>query len=338
MPRPLWTVVLLLTLPCTALISQSASAPLERLNTAVHLSSLSDVAVKPWHLRTDFDLLGPNGSVREHGSLEEWWAAPDRFRITVTSPSYTATETQDGAQAYRTAGQTRRPDLVDLLVSQMNDPLEKPFDPDKLTAIVQKKQFGNVSLDCIMPVGVKDRSTPYLGRDTTYCFDPGQPDLRIVIRYREQFIIRNRVSQFQNRDVALDLSVVDEGKPILKSHTTQLSTYTPDDRAFQPAEGEQSVPVLTHMSSAVMAGSLLTKVAPEYPLIARQNRISGVVLLRVLIGKDGHVEDLTTIRSPDKVLTTAAEKAVRQWVYKPCIVNDKPVTVETTVTVNFNLG
>ena len=87
-----------------------------------------------------------------------------------------------------------------------------------------------------------------------------------------------------------------------------------------------------------MAGMLLTKFAPEYPKQARDNHISGVVVLHAIIGKDGHVRDLSPIRSPDKLLTNAAIEAVRQWIYKPYLLAGEPTEVETTITVNFNMG
>ena len=338
MPRPLWTDLLLLTLPCCA-TTPSTPDLLNRLNTASQLSTLSDPALKPWHLKVDFDLLDPKGAVREHGTLEEWWAAPDRFRVSIVSPGYTATETRDGEKGFRTVGQPRRPDLEEVLVSQINEPLLAKFDAEKLSAIFEKKAFGKIDLDCIMPVALNQvKARLYLGQETTYCFDPGQTDLRILIRYREQFILRNRVGRFQDRNVALDINVIDAGKLLLKSQTTQLTTYTPGEHDFEATADQQAIPITPRTSSAVMAGMLLTKFAPDYPKLARDNHISGVVVLHATIGKDGLIKDLSPIRSPDKLLTDAAMVAVRQWTYKPYLLNGEPTEVETTITVNFNMG
>lgn len=338
MPRPLWIASLLFQLPCVTLIAQTAPDLLARLNTSAQLSTLSDATLKPWHLKVEFDLLDPKGSVREHGALEEWWAAPDRFRTMLTSPSYSATETQNGDKRYRTIGQPGRSDLYQLLAAQATEPLHEIADQRGVTPVFEKKAFGKVDLDCIMPAPAADRTHPWLGQYTTYCFDPGKTDLRVLIRYRDQFIIRNRVARFQDRDVALDLGVLDAGKLVLKSHVAELRTYTPGEHEFEPTPEQHAVASQPRMGSAVMAGMLVTKIAPTYPLQARQNRISGVVVLHALIGKDGHIKDLSPVRSPDKVLTDAAIDAVKQWTYKPYLLDGNPTEVETTITVNFNMG
>ena len=338
MPRPLWIALLLFNLPCVRLTAQSAPDLLARLSAAAQISDLSDATLKPWHLKVEFDLLDAKGAVREHGALEQWWAAPDRFRITVTSPSYTATETRQGDKAFQTIGQLRRPELDELIVAQVDDPLREVSNLKGVSPVFEKKAFGKVDLDCIMPAPTGDRTHPWLGLYTTYCFDPGKPDLRIVIRYRDQFIVRNRVARFQDHDIALDLNVLDAGKVVLKSHVAELRTYTPGEHDFDPTPEQQAVAMPAPMGSAVMAGALVSKVTPTYPLQARQEHISGVVVLHAIIGKDGHVKEVSPIRSPDKRLTAAAMDAVRQWTYKPYLLEGEPIEVETTITVNFNMG
>jgi protein TonB len=87
----------------------------------------------------------------------------------------------------------------------------------------------------------------------------------------------------------------------------------------------------------VSQGLLVKKVNPEYPSLARQARIQGTVLLQAEIGKDGTVETLRLI-SGHPVLAPAAIEAVKQWVYRPYILNNAPVAVETQIQVNFTLS
>ena len=90
------------------------------------------------------------------------------------------------------------------------------------------------------------------------------------------------------------------------------------------------------VSSGVMAGQLLTHVNPVYPASARAARIEGAVLLHAIIGKDGSIENLQVVSGP-KELRASALDAVRQWVYKPYLLNGDPTDVETTITVNYSL-
>ena len=82
---------------------------------------------------------------------------------------------------------------------------------------------------------------------------------------------------------------------------------------------------------------LVHQVKPLYPMIAMQARIQGTVVLQAVIGKDGTVQDLHLI-SGHPMLAPAAIEAVRQWRYRPYLLNGDPVEVDTQINVNFTLG
>lgn len=86
-----------------------------------------------------------------------------------------------------------------------------------------------------------------------------------------------------------------------------------------------------------MSGLIIKKVAPVYPPMARKARVQGTVILRVQISKSGNVENIQLV-SGHTMLAPAAIEAVKQWEYKPYLLNGEPVDVETRVTVNFTLA
>jgi protein TonB len=90
---------------------------------------------------------------------------------------------------------------------------------------------------------------------------------------------------------------------------------------------------LSHMNE----GSLVRKVQPVYPPLARSARIQGTVVLQAVISKQGMIENLTTVTG-HPMLVQAAVDAVRQWRYRPYMLNGEPVEVETQITVNFSLA
>lgn len=96
-------------------------------------------------------------------------------------------------------------------------------------------------------------------------------------------------------------------------------------------------PQRVRVSQGVMAGRLVTKVPPEYPDAARDQRIQGVVVLAVIIDREGSVSNIQLI-SGHPLLAPAAIEAVKQWKYKPYLLNGEPIEVETQVTVNFTLA
>ena len=88
---------------------------------------------------------------------------------------------------------------------------------------------------------------------------------------------------------------------------------------------------------AVTAASLINKVQPTYPPLARQTRISGTVRLHAIISKDGSVQQLEVL-SGHPLLVQAALDAVRQWRYRPTLLNGEAVEVDTTIDVIFSLN
>jgi len=90
------------------------------------------------------------------------------------------------------------------------------------------------------------------------------------------------------------------------------------------------------VSQGVTKGLLTNRVEPTYPPVARAARIHGEVVLTAIIDKDGNIENLQLL-SGHPMLAPAAIDAVKQWRYKPYLLNGQPVEVETTITVNFEL-
>ncbi|HEX8814898.1 MAG TPA: energy transducer TonB [Terriglobales bacterium] len=89
--------------------------------------------------------------------------------------------------------------------------------------------------------------------------------------------------------------------------------------------------------SQLMDGYLVIRVQPSYPPLARQARIQGSVILHALISRDGRIENLQLV-SGHPLLVQSAMDAVKQWRYRPYLLNNEPVEVETQITVNFSLG
>jgi len=96
-------------------------------------------------------------------------------------------------------------------------------------------------------------------------------------------------------------------------------------------------PKKINISSGVAAGMLLQKTQPIYPPIAKAARVQGTVVLQAKISKTGSIEDLHVVSGP-AMLQQAAMDAVKSWRYRPYLLNNEPVEVETTVNVIFTLG
>ena len=87
----------------------------------------------------------------------------------------------------------------------------------------------------------------------------------------------------------------------------------------------------------VQSANLLKKVTPVYPALAKQARVQGQVRFTAIINKDGTMQNLQLV-SGHPLLVPAATDAVKQWVYKPTLLNGNPVEVITQIDINFTLS
>jgi TonB family protein len=104
-----------------------------------------------------------------------------------------------------------------------------------------------------------------------------------------------------------------------------------------PQSAPSSTPQRIRVGGNVQQANLITKVTPAYPALAKDARIQGVVHFAVAIGKDGTVQNVEVL-SGHPLLVPAAMEAVKQWIYRPTLLNGNPVEVITTVDVTFTLS
>jgi TonB family protein len=103
------------------------------------------------------------------------------------------------------------------------------------------------------------------------------------------------------------------------------------------ASAQKPKPKRIRVGGAVASANLVHQVAPVYPKDAKKKHIAGAVLLRATIGHDGTVEKLEYVSGPPE-LTPSAMEAVKQWRYKPTLLNGEPVEVDTTISVVYTLS
>ena len=100
---------------------------------------------------------------------------------------------------------------------------------------------------------------------------------------------------------------------------------------------QAAAPKKVNISAGVAVGMLIQKTTPIYPPIAKAARVSGTVVLQATISKTGTITNLRVVSGP-AMLQQAALDAVKTWRYRPYLLNNEPVEVETTINVIFSLG
>jgi TonB family protein len=115
--------------------------------------------------------------------------------------------------------------------------------------------------------------------------------------------------------------VIDTAAVVIHSHQI----------VFVPAEpGPES----SHKLEKLQIGDRTTKLAPAYPPQAAQKGMGGTVHLRAVIGKDGNVQDVRPINGPI-LLIPAAVEAIRQWQYRPTLLDQQPIEMQEDFTIEF---
>ncbi len=111
----------------------------------------------------------------------------------------------------------------------------------------------------------------------------------------------------------------------------------PKPAAPVPPRATTIAPPRVRVGGVVQSAKLLRQAKPVYPPLARSARISGVVRLEAVIGRNGTIESLH-VMSGHPLLVEAALEAVRQWVYQPTLLNGDAVEVLTQIEVHFKLS
>jgi protein TonB len=202
--------------------------------------------------------------------------------------------------------------------------------------ILKPTKMGDIQLNCL---NRKNASGNPSG--VTYCLDVQLPVLRGTAAPEGlERTARNGYVSFQGHYIAQDLQILYSSKESLTAHLDSIESLTTIDEAvFAPPSNAiprsitSGVKIVT---GATSVGFLIKKVDPIYPQSALIYHASGTVVIQTTIGKDGHTHDLHAISGPSE-LQQAALDAVKQWVYRPYLLNNEPVEVQTTVSIVFDI-
>lgn len=127
--------------------------------------------------------------------------------------------------------------------------------------------------------------------------------------------------------------------PGSNSVKVDMQSGAPSDTSSPAATPSSEVPNVTASVSLSprTAERVSRSVSPSYPLLAKQMKVQGAVVLQALIDKAGKIEDLHVVSGP-AILSAAAQEAVKQWHFKPYYQGGQPVETEARITVNFTIS
>lgn len=312
-------------------------SPASRLDAASKLTSLDAIDQPAWHLKLDVTVFEDKGKNPSEGTIEVWHSGADERTVSVFGGASSTTMKHDGKSYYKLSGPSL-PFEADEVLQQVVHPGPGPDETNDAVPEIQKHKFGKVELDCVMLTQpIKGAGSIPLGLFPTYCLD-AQGLLRFTYNFGGQTVILNRMGTFLGHDVATEAVIREREFDVASAKVATLTTYTPQPDEFVPGEDMVQVGATARISGSVIKGNRVSFVEPLYPEGAKERHESGTVILHAIIGRDGHVHSLRPVGATDPDFVVAAIAAVRQWTYKPYLLNGEPVEVDTTITVNFALN
>jgi len=207
------------------------------------------------------------------------------------------------------------------------------FDPTG--AVVARANVHATNTDTGLKMAqVTDNSGAYLFSS----LPPGRYNVQVMAKGFQGLVQDNvRVDGAQKVGLNLKLRVGAATENLtVTGKLTAVSTAPPPPPP--PPVGSAGKPIgPVRVSSGVMAGLAISQPQPIYPADAKAARVQGVVVLHAIISKDGTIANLQVISGPPPLLVSSID-AVRQWKYKPYLLNGEPTEVETTININYTFG
>ena len=330
-------------LAVVALISFSMSgraddkaAAIARLRGVEAATSLDSPAVKPWHLKLSVQLFDAKGGPSEQGEIEEWWAGPQQSVISYTFPSYTGKVLQTADGTFRTQGIGIPPMMIAKVLDQVVHPMPHPADIAESEPVLRKQTVGQLALDCVMlSQPIKDIPVEPLGLYPTYCLDPAKDVLLATYDMGTVATVQFSVGLFQKITVATSIGINAGPAKIAEAKVVALAVLPPDPQRFVKSDGFEPVEKIANVPADWLNDQGLVKFPPVYPIEAKSKHEDGPVIFHAIVGRDGHVRVLQLKSATEASLALSAMYTVRQWTYKPPMLNGKNVDVESTIRVNF---
>jgi TonB family protein len=316
--------------------SPTPTDPKELLDLGRKVNGLTGPDIQPWHLKATFEIFDDDGKSNDKGTLEEWWISDKQYKVTYSSAQSSQTDFGTDNGVFRTGNPYWPIGPLAQVHLRLVHPLPSEEHIANFSPEIAEREFGSVKLRCVLPKSkLPQKGDPPI--PATYCFSIEKPFLRYSSTINGfEAITFSRILLFRGRYVGGDIIARHLSKPYVNIHVDSLDPIEQVDMSeFQPTPDAKPAPL--REGTEVVAGKLIKKGSPNYPLAAKELGVQGVVVIQAVIGKDGHILDNLRVVSGPPELRNSALDAARQWVFTPYLLNGQPVEIETVLKVAFFL-
>ncbi len=327
-------VLCVLTMPVqvNSQVKPVPTNPDEILREATAVNGLESSSASPWYIAVSYDVFDEDGDNVRSGTFEEFYVGPREYRQIYKSATFNQIDIATETGLYR-SGDQRWPDAVEYEVrSKVLRPLYQVSGGGSEVRLEKTEaKFGNVDLPC---VALRSTNKNHIAlADPTFCFQPSTLMVRYVQAGVSQRTIYNDYVRLRDRYIARDINVARyDGKPLLKIRVDDVgelaevdySLFSPDQDSVGPIGGRIVLPSSVYMDEYRVADSM-----PVFP-----RGVVGKVNVKFVVGKDGRVIEASASDGPER-LQKAVLEAVRKYRFRPYLVLDQPVEVETGTSFSY---
>lgn len=338
---PVCALILALWAPAQTTPARPARLPADPtkfLQLAVEHNDIDVAGMPPWELKATFQLFDAKGVPTETLKLDEIWAGPNQQRQEWSNGSSQETTIVNHDGTFHSGAEQSVPPYAEAALQTIVHPVPE-VDAESIDVTMQQQRFHRGPFNCDIrvkqdPAPVAAAGALLIPRPTLYCFQDGTANFGFTLQADVTFQA-NAAGMFQKRRIVTRDSILVGKVTRAQGVVDDLHTIEPPaPEVFLPgANAVKETAAVVATPAGVQAGRLIHRVEPVVPATFAGAKES--LSVRIRIGKDGQVVEVKTQGSPDPELATAAEDAIRQWVFEPSTSKGKPVERETTVTVTF---
>jgi hypothetical protein len=309
------------------------SDPAALLELASNKNGLQNIA-GPWHLKAEYEVMDEKGAVKVTGIFEEFWVSDTKYKKTYTSSSFNQTDYSTANGILRVGNPDWPTGAVALVERSLfpRFPMKQYLDKEKIT--LRAEHVNGEALSCVVVSPLKEKGgVP----DKAYCFDQGAPAMRIAMELNGAYhVVYNEVRAFAGAYLAASTGVSIVGKPFLGVHVKSLETLPViDEEVFAPPANAVPVNrrVTLEMSDMHIASPVPNRLLPS--LGETPPHFEGRVVLRMVIGRDGRIQELEPLNISKQFLKLAVDQ-IKEETFKPHEKDGQAVDVE--VLTLFAIG
>jgi TonB family protein len=317
--------------------SATPADPKARLALGRTVNGLQVSDVERWHLKASYEVFDNEGKSTGTGTFEEWRINQKQYKLAYQSAGFSQQEYGTDHGIYHSGDQNWPSFPLSLLLGSIVQPVPSPEGIADWGQMNLEREFGSVRLLCTALTYIETKQVD--PKAPSFCFDQSKP---ILLYSNSSHLttqtIYNDFVLFEGSHVAREVKCFFLGRPALTIHIDTLEPISGDGSSVV-APPSSALPVVRRLElfSGGSSNHAVKKVPPEYPEDAKAQHIEGTVILYATLSTTGRVRTLRVLSGP-QLLQKAAVDAVRQWLYKPFLMDGEPVEVNTLVTMIFNLG